>query len=224
MSIDISNITNKNIEQELLKSILDTMIEARLLCDFYLDKLYKSSHGNCRIYSTILQHFLNKNHPEYQWDIQGGWERYIEEKNHPNYVDKDNSHGGMLSDFSEEYESHYWVHNKKLGIYLDTSGDQFGQSNILIVNDDDSLYNANLDEFHICDEVRYDTTKEYSEKCLSIIYDIKDPIKRFEKIFEEILKCENNHEYLKYKEKEMEDGGYNDDINDLFTSSSLKIT
>lgn len=224
MSIDISKITNKNIEQELLKNILDTMLESRLLCDFYLDKLYKSSHGNCRIYSTVLQYYLNKNLSNYQWDIQGGWERNIEDKDRPNYVDEDNSHGGMFSDFNASYESHYWIHNKALGICLDTSGDQFGHANILIVNDDDSIYNANLDEFYISDEVRYDTTNEYSKECLSSIRDIKDPIARFNKIFEEILKCDGINEYIQYKEHEMEHEGYNDDMNDIFTSSAFKIT
>lgn len=214
MSIELRDVS---VDEGVLKRVLGVMIEARLLCDYFMDNHNRSEHGSCMFYSSVLRDLLVESMPEYDWELDGGWSTNSGDEN--NYVDEDNLPGGMMADYSDEYESHYWVKCSQLGIICDTSSSQFGTDNVYVTSITDGIYNPNLDADIIDEEIKYDTSfKPYQN---AEIDNIKDPEARFRFVYDKILRTRDETPFLTWKEEHKQD--YIDDLNDYFPDTQLKM-
>lgn len=203
MNIEIRNV---NMNDNILENILIHMIDARLLCDYFMDRNNRSERGSCMYYASVLHSMLSENMPQFDWCLDGGWEIPSDDNG---FVDEDNLPGGMIGDYSDEYESHFWVKCSDLNIICDTSSSQFGTGEIYITKADNPIYNANLDEMMIYEEIRYDSgLKPYND---NYINDIADPRKRFDAVLSKIFSLKNNREFQVWRENAIKN--YQDDFN-----------
>lgn len=171
-------------EEKLYKVLKD----ARNTCDQYVNIINRSSFGMCRLYSVVLKEYLDTIYPDIKWNFSGGWQKSISmsSKEMSDYIDLTNPDGGMLSSYSEEYESHYWIQGNELN--LDIYADQFGYDEIMITDIKDNIYNCNLNSELINDEIYYDVSCFHFDVTLK---NIEDPVQRFKYMIRECLKLKH---------------------------------
>lgn len=127
--------------------------------------LQPASLNMCRAASWATQEFLCDN-TDQGWMIVGGWHNLpLDKKYHP-YVNQDQLPGGMIDQWGR-YNGHYWVSSEQpvnindidqpisnfKFMYVDITADQFGYSKLLVTDENDQRYRANLYEDLILQEI-----------------------------------------------------------------------